>query len=381
MTDIQTSTQTDPSVLHLQLSLRLADFTLSIDQHLPAQGITVLFGPSGSGKTTVLRCLAGLEQATGVISFKEETWQDSTRNIFRPTWQREIGYVFQEASLFEHMDVRANLHFGLRRVKGIDRAEQTQDLDTAVALLGIGHLLDRSVTILSGGERQRVAIARALATRPKLLLLDEPLASLDVARRKEVLPWLERLHQELRIPILYVTHSIDELVRLADHVVLLDKGSVQGSGSISQVLGSHDVARLLGDEASVIAMGEVTEQEIQDQTVRVRFGGGHVWVSDHVLPVGQPVRLRILARDVSLSLTRHEDTTIQNCLQGVIEAIEPDASAPQAFVRVRCGQEMILSRVPQQALSRLGLIVGSSVWCQIKSILLLDKKEPAEAGS
>jgi molybdate transport system ATP-binding protein len=381
MKDIVTSAQVETSGFHLQLSLSLADFTLKIDQRLPAQGITVLFGPSGSGKTTVLRCLAGLERATGVISLKDEIWQNSASNIFRPTWQREIGYVFQEASLFEHMDVRANLHFGLRRVKGIDRAEKTQDLDAAVALLGIAHLLDRSVTSLSGGERQRVAIARALATCPKLLLLDEPLASLDIARRKEVLPWLERLHQELLIPILYVTHSMDELVRLADHVVLLDKGTVQGSGSISQVLGSHEVARLLGDEASVIAMVEVTEQEVQDQTVRVRFGGGHVWVPDNTFSVGQALRLRILARDVSLSLTKHEDTTIQNCLQGAIEAIEPDVSALQALVRVRCGQEVLLSRVPQQALSRLGLIVGSSVWCQIKSMMLLEKKEPAEAGS
>jgi molybdate transport system ATP-binding protein len=370
MTDRQTSAQTDSSVFHLQLSLSLTDFTLNIDQRLPAQGITVLYGPSGSGKTTVLRCLAGLEQATGVISFEDEIWQDSARNIFRPTWQREIGYVFQEASLFEHMNVRANLHFGLRRIKHLDQPGQTQDLDEAVALLGIDHLLDRSVTSLSGGERQRVAIARALATRPKLLLLDEPLASLDVARRKEVLPWLERLHQALRIPMLYVTHSMDELVRLADHVVLLDRGTVQGSGAISQVLVSHDIAHLIGDEAGVVTESEIAEQDVQDQTVRVGFGGGHVWVPDHVLPVGQKVRLRILARDVSLSLTRHEDTTIQNSLQGVIEAIEPDVHSSQALLRVRCGQEVILSRVPQRSLSRLGLSVGSSVWCQIKSISL-----------
>jgi molybdate transport system ATP-binding protein len=370
MKDRETSAQTETSVFHIQLSLRLADFTLNIDQNLPTQGITVLFGPSGSGKTTVLRCLAGLEQATGVITFKDETWQNSASNVLRPTWQREIGYVFQEASLFEHMDVLANLHFGLRRTKGIDRAKQMQDLDAAVALLGIGHLLDRSVTSLSGGERQRVAIARALATRPQLLLLDEPLASLDVARRKEVLPWLERLHQELRIPVLYVTHSMDELVRLADHVVLLDRGGVQGSGPLSQMLGSNDIGRLIGDEASVIAVGEVTEQDVKHQTVRVGFAGSHVWVPDHALPVGQKVRLRILARDVSLSLTVHEDTTIQNCLQGVIEAVEPDIHSSQVLLRVRCGQEVILSRVPQRSLSQLGLTVGSNVWCQIKAILL-----------
>jgi molybdate transport system ATP-binding protein len=362
----------DQQAFRLKLSLNRPDFTLNIDQCLPAQGITVLFGPSGSGKTTVLRCVAGLETAAGVVSLGDETWQDTANNIFKPTWQREIGYVFQEASLFEHMNVRANLYFGLRRVKGIDRAGQTQDLEAAVTLLGIDHLLDRSVSSLSGGERQRVAIARALATRPKLLLLDEPLASLDVARRKEVLPWLERLHHELRIPILYVTHSMDELVRLADHVVLLERGAVQGSGAISQVLGSHDAARLLGDEAGVITVGEIDEQNVQDQTVRVRLGGGYVWVPGHTLPVGQTVRLRILAREVSLSLTRHEDTTIQNCLQGVIQAIEPDVHSSQALLHIRCGQEVIVSRVAQQSLSRLGMTVGSSVWCQIKSISLLD---------
>jgi len=362
----------DKKVFRLQLFLSREDFTLNIDQHLPAQGITVLFGPSGSGKTTVLRCVAGLEKATGFISLGDETWQDSANNFFRPTWQRELGYVFQEASLFEHLDVRGNLHFGLRRSKRNRELGQTHDLDATIELLGISHLLARSVASLSGGERQRVAIARALVTRPKLLLLDEPLASLDMARRKEVLPWLERLHRELRIPILYVTHSMDELVRLADHVVLLDMGTVQGSGPVAQVLGSHDIARLIGDDAGVVTAGEVTEQDIKDQTVQVRFGGGHVWVPGHTLSVGQTVRLRILARDVSLSLTRHEDTTIQNYLQGVIEAIEPDVHTSQSLLRVRCRQEVILSRVPQQSLTRLGLTTGSNVWCQIKSILLLD---------
>jgi molybdate transport system ATP-binding protein len=362
----------DKKLFSLQLSLSREDFTLNIDQHLPAQGITVLFGSSGSGKTTVLRCVAGLEKAAGFIALGDETWQDSANNIFRPTWQRELGYVFQEASLFEHLDVKGNLHFGLRRSKSNREAGQTHELDASIELLGISHLLARSVASLSGGERQRVAIARALATCPKLLLLDEPLASLDMARRKEVLPWLERLHRELRIPILYVTHSMDELVRLADHVVLLESGVVQGSGAISQVLGSPDVARLLGDEAGVVTVGEIIEHHSQDQTVQVRFGGGHVWMSDQTLPVGQTVRLRILARDVSLSLTRHEDTTIQHCLQGVIEAIETGVHPSQALLRVRCGQEAILSHVPQHALSRLGLTVGLTVWCQIKSILLLD---------
>ena len=366
-----TEFNSDKKVFRLQLSLSREDFTLNIDQHLPAQGITVLFGPSGSGKTTVLRCVAGLEKATGLVSLGGEIWQDTANNIFKPTWQREIGYVFQEASLFEHMDVRANLHFGLRRVKRINRTGQTQDLDAAVALLGIDQLLDRSVTSLSGGERQRVAIARALATRPQLLLLDEPLASLDVARRKEVLPWLERLHYELGIPILYVTHSMDELVRLADHVVLLEHGRVQGGGPLAQAMASQEVARVIGDEAGVVIVGEVAEKNIYDQTVRVRFRDCHLWVPEQSVVLGQTVRLRILAREVSLSLAEHNDTTIQNCLRGEIVSIDADAYLSQAILRVRCGHEVMISRASQQSIAKLGLVVGSSVWCQINAVSLL----------
>lgn len=366
-----TELNADQKVFRLQLSLSREDFTLNIDQHLPAQGITVLFGPSGSGKTTVLRCVAGLENATGFISLGDETWQDSANNLFRPTWQRELGYVFQEASLFEHLDVRENLHFGMRRSKSNLEAGQTHDLDAAIELLGISHLLARSVASLSGGERQRVAIARALATRPKLLLLDEPLASLDMARRKEVLPWLERLHRELRIPILYVTHSMDELVRLADHVVLLDRGTVLGSGPFSQAMSSQEVALSIGDEAGIVTAGEVAEMDVQDQTVGVHFGDCHIWVPEQSVVLGQKVRLRILARDVSLSLTAHDDTTIQNRLRGEIESIGSDVYPSQALVRVRCGRELIMSRVPRQSITKLGLAVGSSVWCQIKSVSLV----------
>lgn len=361
----------EKKVFRLHLSLNRDDFTLNIDQHLPAQGITVLFGPSGSGKTTVLRCVAGLDKATGFISLGDEVWQDSANNLFTPTWQRELGYVFQEASLFEHLDVRGNLHFGLRRSKRGREAGHAQDLEAAIELLGISHLLARSVTSLSGGERQRVAIARALATRPKLLLLDEPLASLDMARRKEVLPWLERLHRELRIPILYVTHSMDELVRLADHVVLLDSGTVQGSGPLSQAMASQKVALTIGDEAGIVTVGEVVEVNVHDQTVAVRFGDTLVCLPEQSVVLGQKVRLRILARDVSLSLTAHDDTTIPNYARGEIESIDSDVHPSQALLRVRCGQEVLMSRIPRQSIAKLGLAVGSSVWCQIKSVLLV----------
>ena len=359
---------TAPQVLRLKLSLCRPDFALDVDLCLPAQGITVLFGPSGSGKTTLLRCVAGLEKAAGVISLADDTWQNSEQNLFKPTWQREIGYVFQEASLFEHLDVRGNLQFGLRRV---GRPGAAQSLDAAVELLGIGHLLKRPVTSLSGGERQRIAIARSLATRPKLLLLDEPLASLDLARRNEVLPWLERLHDELRTPILYVTHSVDELARLADHVVMLDRGAVRAFGPITEAMASQDVALAIGEEAGIVTSGEIASRSPEDHMAQIRFGAGTIWGRDQGLSIGQKVRVRILARDVSLSVSAQDDSTIQNRLQGVIESIESDAHPSQALVRVRCGGEVILSRVTRRALHKLGLALGMQVWCQVKSVALI----------
>ena len=352
----------------LVLSLARDSFTLDLDLVLPETGITVLFGPSGSGKTTVLRCVAGLERADGLIALGGETWQDTSQGVFRPTWQREIGYVFQEASLFEHMNVEQNLRFGLRRAK---LSGSRQGLEPAVERLGIGHLLGRSVGGLSGGERQRVAIARALATQPKVLLLDEPLASLDLARRKEVLPWLERLHDELQSPMLYVTHSIDELARLADHVVMLDHGSASSSGPVAEVMASTEVALALGDEAGTLATAEVVDRSPQDSLAQLRFSGGMLWVRDQDLRIGQRVRFRMLARDMSLALSQHEDSTIQNRWPGVIESIGDDVHPAQAMVRVRCGNDWVLSRVTNRSLRNLRLSVGTRVWCQVKSVALI----------
>ena len=210
----------DPAGDAFDVRLRLprADFELSVDLQLPARGITVLFGTSGSGKTSVLRSVAGLERAREArVVVAGEVWQDDAAGVFLPTHQRALGYVFQEASLLAHLDVQGNLRYGMKRTRSPQAA---QTLQQAIELLGIGHLLERQVGQLSGGERQRVAIARALATAPKVLLLDEPLAALDLARRQEILPWLEALRDELSIPMLYVTHSADELARLADHLVL-----------------------------------------------------------------------------------------------------------------------------------------------------------------
>ena len=230
------------AMLEIRTRLARGDFTLEVDLRLPAAGITAIFGPSGSGKTTLLRCVAGLERARFArVVIAAETWQDSEAGTFVPTHRRPLGYVFQEASLFDHLDVRGNLAFAQPR--GGDAK-----LQPLLELLGIAALLDRRPHQLSGGERQRVAIARALATQPRILLLDEPLAAVDLSRRREILPWLERLRDELRIPMLYVTHSADEVARLADHLVLLDAGAVRAAGPLRETLARIDLPLVPGEE-------------------------------------------------------------------------------------------------------------------------------------
>ncbi|HYE38405.1 MAG TPA: molybdenum ABC transporter ATP-binding protein, partial [Ramlibacter sp.] len=235
------------AMLEIRTRLARGDFTLEVDLRLPAAGITAIFGPSGSGKTTLLRCVAGLERARFArVVIAAETWQDSEAGTFVPTHRRPLGYVFQEASLFDHLDVRGNLAFAQRRGGG------EVQLQPLLELLGIATLLDRRPHQLSGGERQRVAIARALATQPRILLLDEPLAAVDLSRRREILPWLERLRDELRIPMLYVTHSADEVARLADHLVLLDAGAVRAAGPLRETLARIDLPLVPGEEPGAL---------------------------------------------------------------------------------------------------------------------------------
>ena len=355
--------------LDIALSLDRPGFRLAVDLKLPAKGITVLFGPSGSGKTTLLRAVAGLERAKGRVQVRDSVWQDSARGRFVPTWQRDLGYVFQEASLFEHLSVGENLRYGLRRVRS---ARAAQALDAALTLLGIAHLQERSALTLSGGERQRVAIARALATEPRLLLLDEPMASLDIARKQEILPWLERMRQELQIPVLYVTHSVDELTRLADHVVVMQQGSVIGSADPRATMVDPAVVRAVGEQAGTLAEGRVAARDEAFHLAHIASEAGSLWVRDQGLNIGQRVRLRILARDVSLSRAADDSSTIQNRLAGVIESIGQDSHPSQALVHVRCGQALVLARVTHRSMQHLSLSVGSTVWCQIKSVALAD---------
>jgi len=356
--------------LQVRLQFTRSDFALDVDLTLPGSGISVLFGPSGSGKTSVLRGVAGLERAAkGLVHIASAVWQDDQNGIFLPPWQRDLGYVFQEASLFEHLDVEKNLAFGLQRS---GKPGGAQALQQAIELLGIGHLLRRQASQLSGGERQRVAIARALATQPRLLLLDEPLAALDLARRQEILPWLEKMRDELRIPMLYVTHAADELVRLADHLVVLEQGKVKATGAVSDVLSNIDNPAIVGDEAGVLLRGTVARRDAQWHLAEVVFEGGAVWVRDTGLATGDAVRLRVLARDVSLAIEDPQGSSIQNQMQGHIEAMVEDVHPSQALVRVRCGSVAILARVTRRALHTLGVAQGSPVWAQVKSVAVIE---------
>lgn len=354
---------------HVALKLDRPDFRLAVEFDFPGGGISVLSGPSGSGKTTVLRCVAGLERsARGTVRMNSSLWQDSTAGIFVAPWMRPIGYVFQEASLLEHLSIQENLEYGVRRVKSVTARKALQD---AIELLGIGSLLTRNPAELSGGERQRVAIARALATQPEVLLLDEPLSALDHARRSEIFPWLERIRDEYATPMLYVTHSVEEIARLADYVVVMDRGQVRCTGPAGEIFGSVDSPIARGDDASVLIDGHIDLHEPQWNLMRVRFGESCLWVNDSGLAIGKLVRLRILARDASITLSEPTGTSIQNHLPGIVESVQDSSHPSQALVRLRCAGTLFLARVTRKAVATLELSPNMPVWVQVKAVAVI----------
>ncbi len=345
-----------------------SNFQLAVDLGLPGRGVTALFGPSGSGKTTLLRAIAGLERnAGGYFALGDEVWQDETAGIFVPTHQRALGYVFQEASLFEHLNVEGNLAFGQKRVPLSERRFQTAEI---CELLGIGGLLKRQPAGLSGGERQRVAIARALLSAPKLLLMDEPLAALDLKRKQEILPYLERLASELSIPILYVSHSPDEVARLADHLVLLDAGKVVASGALADTLSRADLPPAFTDDAGVVIQSMVAAHEADDLT-RLDFPDGSLFVAGCREAVGHRVRCRLHARDVSLALEKPRASSILNVFQGKITALVPAETAGHVLVQLQIGTTPLLARITERSRKLLGLEIGMPVWAQVKAVALL----------
>ena len=356
------------NAIRARFSLDRGGFTLDVDLDLPGGGITALFGHSGSGKTTLLRLMAGLERAEqGELAVNGQVWQDAAS--FLPTHRRPLGYVFQEASLFPHLNVRLNLEYGMKRVPV---AERKVGLEQAIELLGIGPLLGRKPDSLSGGERQRVGIARALALSPRVLLMDEPLAALDLARKKEILPYLERLHDELDIPVIYVSHAPDEVARLADHLVVMDAGRAVASGPLTETLARLDLPFRLGEDAGVVLDAVVAERDAQWSLAKVDFGGGAVWVRDGGQPVGRRVRLRILARDVSLALTPHNGTSILNTLSAAVVAIADDTHPALALVRLNVGGSPLVARVTRRSAAALDLTPGKLLNAQIKSVAILE---------
>jgi molybdate transport system ATP-binding protein len=345
-------------------------FCMKVDLSLPGRGVTALFGHSGSGKTTVLRCVAGLERAPGgFLAINGEVWQDDANGVFVPTHRRPLGYVFQEASLFPHLNVRRNLEYGQKRVPADSRKVS---FDHAIGLLGIEHLLDRSTTSLSGGERQRVAIARALLTSPDLLLLDEPLAALDLKRKKEILPYLERLHDELDIPILYVSHSPDEVARLADYLVLMANGSVVADGPLQETVARLDLPAVFADDAGVVLDTVIGAHEDNDCLTRLDFEGGSIFVARRPEALGRRLRCRVHARDVSLTLERAEHTSILNILAAKVVGAVATESPAHVLVRVQANGTPLLARITRRSSNNLGIAPGLAVWAQIKAVALLD---------
>lgn len=352
--------------LLIQCQLQYPGFTLDVDLDLPGSGITALFGHSGSGKTSLLRCIAGLLRPDqGRIVIQGETWQD--QRVFLPAHKRPLGFVFQEASLFSHLSVQGNLDFARRRA---DQRSAPMPYQQILELLGIAPLLNRRPDQLSGGERQRVAIARALLIHPRLLLMDEPLASLDAARKRDILPYLERLHAELALPILYVSHAIDEVARLADHLVVLDQGRALASGPLQETLARVDFPLRLGDDTAVVWDAEILERDTEWQLASARTAAGVLWLRDQGHGPGERLRLRILARDVSLALQRHDDSSILNVMPAVVEAIA-DQGNGAALVKLKLQDAPLLARLTRRSVHHLSLTPGKPVWAQIKSVALI----------
>ncbi len=351
------------------IELNLGEFRLDAELHAPGEGITALFGPSGSGKTTLLRCLAGLTRAPrGKVRVNGETWQDD--RVFLPPHRRAVGYVFQESSLFSHLSVERNIRYGYNRVPPAGRRIR---VDQAVEWLGIGPLMSRMPSNLSGGERQRVAIARALLTSPALLLLDEPMSSLDEASRQEIMPYLARLHGELSIPALLVSHSIREVLRLADHVVTIDCGRVTESGPVAAMAQRLGPGSAGGEIISIIEARVVRHDDAYHLSL-LDSAFGPLWAPLVNLATGDPVRLQVEAHDVSLGLRREDDSSLLNQVCVRVGSVTP-LGPGQTLVRLGAldsGDDCVLACiVTAKSADALALAPGLKVYARIKGVRLL----------
>ena len=352
--------------IEARLRVERKDFVLDVALSLPQEGITAVFGASGCGKTTLLRAIAGLEgESRGNLRIGGELWQDKGR--FLPPHRRRLGYVFQEPSLFPHLSVARNLDYGLKRAGG---GNQSIHVDRTLSLLGIDHLLARRPHQLSGGEQQRVAIARALVADPALLLLDEPLAAVDQDRRQEILPYLERLHNELSIPVIYVSHDRDEVARLSDHLVLLEEGRVRAAGPTPELFARLDLPLAQGTDAGTVIDATVAGHDDAFGLTWLDSEGGRFVAVREDLPEGSVTRLQIMARDVSLTLSRPRDTSILNVFHAVVDSVMDEGRA-QTTVRLMMGPVPILAKITRKSAFELDLRPDREVYAQIKGVALL----------
>jgi molybdate transport system ATP-binding protein len=365
----------DRAAIEAEFNGRLGTFAVDVSFKAPGHGVTALFGPSGCGKTTVLRCMAGLTRLGGRLRIDGEVWQDDASGMFLKTSQRRIGYVFQEASLFPHLSVRDNLLYGARRTTDGEGALSISVEDT-VQMLGIGHLMERAPATLSGGERQRVAIGRALLSRPRVLLMDEPLAALDRLTKEEILPYLEALRENVSIPIFYVSHDLGEVERLADTLVLMDKGRVRAIGPLSELEADPSLPLLRAPEAAVTLDARILDIDEQYGLTTLSITGGTLIVPGRRGEKGKRCRVRISASDVAFVRGAVAETSVLNQLPVRIVMIAPsDADDAQINLVAEIGGEgrgaRIVGRITRKSKDVLRLETGDVVMAQIKSVALL----------
>ncbi len=356
-------------MIEIDIQLNKAEFQLAAKFSVPAKGVTAIFGPSGCGKTTLLRALAGLEQgAVGEINIAGEIWLD--RECCMNVNERRVGVVFQNPSLFPHLSVEQNLLYGRKRLK---KHSKLFDLEEFYTVLGVKSLLARSIQGLSGGEAQRVALGRAMLAEPKLLLVDEPLSALDQATRHQLMSFLENFFQQIDIPVFYVTHSTEEVARLADNLVLMNGGQISGYGPIQQVLGSIETVLSSGDAAFSVLEGKIAKQDLPSLTT-VRSSCGidlQIPEAGGASVLGRRVRLRIRARDVSLCLEQPKGSSILNILPAIISDMSTQPHEGSRIIKLDVAGEQLLSKVSEYSVQQLNLHKGLPVYAQIKSAALL----------
>jgi len=353
--------------LNIQLRDQLGAFRLDVNTQLPSDGITAVFGPSGCGKSTLLRCLSGLHQAEGHLHFRGQCWQNNS--FFLAPHKRPVAMVFQDNQLFPHRTVEDNIDYGFKRSRASEHAITPEQ---CIQWFGIKPLLKRYPGQLSGGEKQRVALARAMACNPELLVMDEALSALDQQSKRAILDVVLNLPSSLGMPIIYVSHVIEEVARIADYLAIMKSGQIVAHGPLQEVLADPDLELAQRDDAGVVIEARVLPCDSAHHLQKARFDGGELWFADLGAQVGDTLRLRLLARDISVSLTEHVDQSILNILPARVEAIRPGSHPATCMLRLNVGNSSVLSRLTKASVERLGIHEGQNLWVQIKSVAVIE---------